>query len=309
MKILVTGGAGFIGSHVVDALLQKNSEVIIVDNLSTGKKENINSSAKFIEADITEFGRMDEIFVTEKPEVIFHLAAQIDVRKSVADPMGDAKTNILASLNLIRLSHQYAVKKFIFASTGGAIYGDTDERPTPEKSPEWPLSPYGIAKLTVDKYLFYHQAVYGLPYTSLRYGNVYGPRQNPHGEAGVVAIFLNKMLKGEQPVINGTGNQVRDYVYVADVVRANMAALDNFSALGVYNVGTSVETSVVDLFAEINRSFDGQFKEEHGPAKPGEQLTSCLDFTRIQAELGWAPQMGIKEGLQATYEWFKNNNQ
>ena len=203
MKILVTGGAGFIGSHIVDILIDKGHNVIILDNLSSGRKENINSDAKLFEADITDFDKVERIFREEKPEIVYHLAAQIDVRKSVENPVFDAKINILSSVNLIKLSSENKVKKFIFSSTGGAIYGDTEERPTKEDHPEWPLSPYGIAKLTVDKFLNYYHQVFGLKYVSLRYGNVYGPRQNPHGEAGVVAIFLNKMLKGEQPIING----------------------------------------------------------------------------------------------------------
>lgn len=309
MKIIVTGGAGFIGSHIVDALLAEKHEVMIIDNLSTGRMENINAAAKFVEADITDFDKMDQLFVSEKPEVVYHLAAQIDVRKSVSEPITDAKTNILASLNLIRLSHSGQVKKFIFSSTGGAIYGDTDNRPTPEENPEWPLSPYGIAKLTVDKYLYYFREAFGLQFISLRYGNVYGPRQNPHGEAGVVAIFMNKMLKGEQPVINGDGKQVRDYVFVSDVVSANMTALDNFSKSGIFNVGTGIETSVTDLFKEINGNFDHKFKEEHGPAKPGEQMTSCLDYGHIHSDLGWTPKIEFREGIRKTYEWFKINNQ
>ncbi|OGI27376.1 MAG: UDP-glucose 4-epimerase [Candidatus Moranbacteria bacterium RIFOXYB1_FULL_43_19] len=307
MKILVTGGAGFIGSHLVDALIEKNHRVFVIDNLSTGFKKNINPKAKFFRVDLTNHKKIEVIIKKEKPEVIFHLAAQIDVRKSMADPVFDTRSNILASVNLINLAREYRVKKFIFSSTGGAIYGDTKNRPTGEKEPEWPLSPYGIAKLTVDKFLFYYREVHGLNFVSLRYSNVYGPRQNPHGEAGVVAIFLNKMLKGDQPVINGNGKQTRDYVYVGDVVSANLLALKNFTRSGIYNVGTGKETDVNQLFWEINCHFGKKFKEVHGPAKMGEQKTSCLDFAKIKKEFGWKPKVDFKTGIGKTFEWFSKN--
>ena len=307
MKILVTGGAGFIGSHLVDALIEKNHRVFVIDNLSTGFKKNINPKAKFFRVDLTNHKKIEVIIKKEKPEVIFHLAAQIDVRKSMADPVFDTRSNILASVNLINLAREYRVKKFIFSSTGGAIYGDTKNRPTGEKEPEWPLSPYGIAKLTVDKFLFYYREVHGLNFVSLRYSNVYGQRQNPHGEAGVVAIFLNKMLKGDQPVINGNGKQTRDYVYVGDVVSANLLALKNFTRSGIYNVGTGKETDVNQLFWEINCHFGKKFKEVHGPAKMGEQKTSCLDFAKIKKEFGWKPKVDFKTGIGKTFEWFSKN--
>ena len=307
MKILITGGAGFIGSQAADALIANGNEVIILDNLSTGFEYNINPDAKFIKADITDFKNIERIFEEEKPEIVYHFAAQIDVRKSVSDPMFDAETNIMGTLNLIKLSAAFKIKKFIFSSTGGAIYGDTDLRPTPENHPEWPLSPYGIAKLAADKFLNYYSEIFGLKYISLRYGNVYGPRQNPHGEAGVVAIFLNKMLNGAQPVINGDGGQTRDYVYVADVVKANILALEKTDKTGIYNVGTSVEISVNDLFKEINKNFDNKYKEVHGPAKIGEQKTSCLSYEKIEKELGFKPEMAFSEGIKKTYEWFLLN--
>jgi UDP-glucose 4-epimerase len=306
MKILVTGGAGFIGSHVTDALVKKNHKVFVVDNLSTGFRKNVNPKAKFQKIDLTDHKKVETILKKERPEVIFHLAAQIDVRKSVADPVFDADSNILASINLINLASQYKVKKIIFSSTGGAIYGDTDKRPTDEKEPEWPLSPYGIAKLSVDKFLYYYREIHGLNSVSLRYGNVYGPRQNPHGEAGVVAIFLNKMLKNEQPVINGDGKQTRDYVFVEDVARANLLALQNFKKSGIYNVGAGKETDVNQLFREINRHFGKKFKEVHGPAKQGEQKTSCLNFSKIKREFDWKPQTNFADGIKKTFEWFKS---
>ena len=308
MKILLTGGAGFIGSHVTDELIAKGNDVVIIDNLSTGFEYNINPKAKFVKTDITDFKKIENIFAEESPEIIYHFAAQIDVRKSVSDPLFDAETNIMGTLNLIKLSSDFKIKKFIFSSTGGAIYGDTDVRPTPENHPEWPLSPYGIAKLATDKFLNYYNEIFGLKYISLRYGNVYGPRQNPHGEAGVVAIFLNKMLKGEQPIINGDGDQTRDYVYVEDVVKANILALENIDKVGIYNVGTSVEISVNDLFKEINKNFDNKYEEVHGPAKLGEQKTSCLSFEKIKKDMNFIPKTDFSEGIKETYKWFLLNN-
>ncbi len=308
MKILLTGGAGFIGSHVTDELIAKGNDVVIIDNLSTGFEYNINPKAKFVKTDITDFKKIENIFVEESPEIIYHFAAQIDVRKSVSDPLFDAETNIMGTLNLIKLSSDFKIKKFIFSSTGGAIYGDTDVRPTPENHPEWPLSPYGIAKLATDKFLNYYNEIFGLKYVSLRYGNVYGPRQNPPGEAGVVAIFLNKMLKGEQPIINGDGDQTRDYVYVEDVVKANILALENIDKVGIYNVGTSIEISVNDLFKEINKNFDNKYKEVHGPAKLGEQKTSCLNYEKIKKDMNFIPKTDFSEGIKETYKWFLLNN-
>ncbi|MDA8402184.1 MAG: NAD-dependent epimerase/dehydratase family protein [Deltaproteobacteria bacterium] len=308
MKILLTGGAGFIGSHVTDELIAKGNDVVIIDNLSTGFEYNINPKAKFVKTDITDFKKIENIFAEESPEIIYHFAAQIDVRKSVSDPLFDAETNIMGTLNLIKLSSDFKIKKFIFSSTGGAIYGDTDVRPTPENHPEWPLSPYGIAKLATDKFLNYYNEIFGLKYVSLRYGNVYGPRQNPHGEAGVVAIFLNKMLKGEQPIINGDGDQTRDYVYVEDVVKANILALENIDKVGIYNVGTSIEISVNDLFKEINKNFDNKYKEVHGPAKLGEQKTSCLNYEKIKKDMNFIPKTDFSEGIKETYKWFLLNN-
>lgn len=308
MKILLTGGAGFIGSHVADELIAKGNRIVIIDNLSTGFEYNINPESKFIKADITDFKKIEEIFAEELPEIVYHFAAQIDVRKSVSDPLFDARTNIMGTLNLIKISNDIKVKKFIFSSTGGAIYGDTDVRPTPENHPEWPLSPYGIAKLATDKFLNYYGEVFGLKYVSLRYGNVYGPRQNPHGEAGVVAIFLNKMLNGGQPVINGDGNQTRDYIYVKDVVKANILSLENMDKIGIYNVGTSIELSVNDLFKEINKNFDNKYKEVHGPAKLGEQKTSCLNYEKIKKDMNFIPETDFGEGIKETYKWFLLNN-
>ena len=303
MKILVTGGAGFIGSNLADALIEQGHQVCIVDNLSTGVKEHINSKAKFYELDISD-AKLAEVFVAEKPEAVFHLAAQIDVRKSVADPVGDAQVNILGSLNLLENCKNFGVKKFIFSSTGGAIYGEAAIIPTPESYAEKPISPYGIAKLAIEKYLHYYQVVFGLPYVVLRYGNVYGPRQNSHGEAGVVAIFCDKLLAGQQPIINGEGKQTRDYVYVGDVVAANLAALQS-EQVDIYNVGTGQETDVNKIAAEIKKNLGSDIEFTHGPAKPGEQQRSCLDYSKISQALGWRPQVALAAGLAATTAWFK----
>jgi UDP-glucose 4-epimerase len=306
MKCLVTGGAGFVGSHLVDELIKRKHKVVVIDNLSTGKKENINPRAKFYKADITNFSKISQLIKKERPEVIFHYAAQINLRTSVENPIADAQTNILASFNLIKAASDNQVKKFLFASTGGAIYGDTKNRPTSETENEWPLSPYGIAKLAVDKFLYYYQQIHGLNFTSLRYANIYGPRQNPHGEAGVVAIFINKMLSNMQPVINGNGKQTRDYVYVGDVVAANLLALKNFDKSDIYNVGTGREIDVNCLFKEINKQFGNKFREKHGPAKIGEQKTSCLSYKKIKKDFGWKPEIKFEDGIKKTVEiWNK----
>lgn len=307
MKILVVGGAGFIGSNLTDALVKNRHQVVVLDNLSSGERKNINPKANFYKADLRNFKKVESILRKEKPAAIFHLAAQIDVRKSVEDPIFDAEINILSSLNLINLAHKYKTKKFIFSSSGGAIYGDTDDRPTREDHPEQPLSPYGIGKLTIDKYLNYFYRVHGFKYASLRYANVYGPRQNYKGEAGVVAIFINKMLAGEQPVINGDGKQTRDYVFVEDIVRANLMALRNLNKVGVYNIGTGVETNVNELFQNINQHFGNGFKEKHGPTKLGEQKTSSLNARKIKLEFGWKPTVKLKAGIKTTVNWFRNN--
>lgn len=301
-KILVTGGAGFIGSHLVDGLVDKENQVSIIDNLSTGKIENINPKTTFHNADICD-AAVDGIFQKEKPEIVFHLAAQIDVRKSVADPLADAQTNILGSLNIIETARRHNVKKIIFTSTGGAIYGDADVVPTPETYRELPLSPYGIAKLSIEKYLYYYGAVFGLRYAVLRLANVYGPRQNSKGEAGVVAIFCDKMLAGQQPVINGAGRQTRDFVYVDDVVAAETAAL-RVKKNGTYNIGTGKETNINGIFKQLNRLLGSNFKMAHAPAKPGEQKRSCLDIAKAKKELGWQPEHGVEDGLKKTAEWF-----
>lgn len=303
MKILITGGAGFIASNIADLYLELGHEVVIVDNLVTGQKENIPAAAKFYEMDIGD-ERIKNIFEMERPDMVSHHAAQMDVRKSVAEPVYDATVNILGSLNLLQNSVRYKVKKFIFASTGGAVYGEQDYFPADENHPTRPVSPYGITKLAVEKYLYYYHLSYRLTYTIFRYGNVYGPRQNPHGEAGVVAIFAQKMLRKEQPVINGEGTQTRDYVYVGDLVKANELAL-NFGDNKIYNIGTGIETNVNQLFTKLAHFMDYPVKEVHGPGQPGEQLRSVIDHSLIKKELGWEPSVDLDTGLQQTVAFFK----
>ncbi len=304
MNILVTGGAGFIGSHVVDAYIELGHNVVVVDNLSTGSIENLNPNAKFYQLDIRD-DKVEGIFKLEKIDVVNHHAAQMDVRKSVEDPIYDADVNIIGSLKLLQFSIKYGVKKFIFASTGGAIYGEQDYFPADEEHPTRPLSPYGVAKLTVEKYLYFYKEVHGLNYVALRYANIYGPRQNPHGEAGVVAIFTSKMLKGEQPIINGDGFQTRDYTYVGDVVRANVLAL-NYDKSDIFNIGTGLETDVNTLFHKLKSLTGANCEEFHGPAKPGEQRRSVISYDKIYKTLGWKPEVSLDEGLRLTVEFFKN---
>ncbi len=307
MKILVTGGAGFIGSHIVDLLVENNHSIIIIDNLSSGKRENINNKAKFYQEDLRNYDKIKDIFKVEKPEIIYHLAAQIDVRKSVDDPLEDAKTNILATLNLLELSIKYKIKHFIFSSTGGAIYGDTENIPTTEEEKELPVSPYGCAKLTVEKYLNYYNKVHNLKYTCLRYSNVYGPRQNSHGEAGVIAIFINNMLNNKTPKIFG-GSQTRDFIFVKDVARANLLALSDEKS-DTYNVGTSLNLSINELFNKINFFFSNSFQPIIEPMKKGEQMNSCISYEKINKHLNWNPSINLNEGLKLTFEWFTEKNQ
>jgi len=303
MNILVTGGAGFIGSHITDALITAGHSVDVVDNLTTGRKENVNPKAGFIKADIRDRA-LGEFFERTRPEVVVHQAAQVSVRNSVDDPVYDADVNVLGSLNLLQNCVKYEVRKVIFASSGGAVYGEQESFPAPETHPVAPLCPYGAAKRSVELYLNYYRAEFGLDYVALRYSNVYGPRQDPHGEAGVVAIFSEKMLAGGDPVINGDGGQTRDFVYVADVVDANLRAMEG-GYCGCLNVGTGVETSVNELF-DIMREKTGYTGERvHGPAKPGEQRRSVIDCSLIGSELGWKPKVSFADGLGMTVEYFR----
>jgi UDP-glucose 4-epimerase len=303
LNILVTGGAGFIASHIVDAFIENGHGVTIIDNLTTGREENINPKAKFYKADIRD--DLTEIFKEGKFDVVNHHAAQIDVRRSVNDPIYDAGVNIIGTLNLLQNCIKFGVKKFMFASTGGAVYGEQDYFPADENHKQQPLSPYGISKLTVEKYLYFYKEVHNLRYTILRYANIYGPRQNPLGEAGVVCIFLDKILAGEQPIINGSGEQTRDYVYVKDVVRTNLLTLDEEES-EIYNVGTGIETSVNELFKLINQNFNNTIKEVHGPAKPGEQMRSVITSEKLFKKFGWKPSTKLEDGLKETIDYYKS---
>ncbi|MBC8183083.1 NAD-dependent epimerase/dehydratase family protein [candidate division KSB1 bacterium] len=303
MKILVTGGAGFIASHVTDAYINQGHEVVVIDNLSTGIRDNINAQASFVEMDIQD-SQIFDLFEKEKFDVVNHHAAQMDIRLSVKDPTFDARNNILGTINLAEAAVRNDVKKFIFISSGGAIYGEQDYFPADEIHPTRPLSPYGIAKLTGEKYLYYYNKTYDLNFVSLRYANVYGPRQNPHGEAGVIAIFASKLFNNETPVINGEGKQTRDYVYVADVVQANVKAL-NYNQSDYFNIGTGIETDVNELFYHVNHLTDSHVEEKHGPAKPGEQQRSVLNNKKAKELLNWQPTVQLEDGLKKTVDFFK----
>ena len=302
MNILVTGGAGFIGSSIVDEYIRLGHSVIIIDNMSTGKKEFINPKAVFYKMDIRE-DAIKKVFESHKIDVINHHAGQIDLRKSVEDPKFDLDINVIGSVNLLQNAVKYKIPKVIFASTGGAIYGEHDYFPADEKHPVRPYAPYGINKLTVEKYLFYFNHVFGLKYTIFRYANIYGPRQNSRGECGVIAIFTDKILQNVQPVINGDGEQTRDYVYISDVVNANVLALKDTTS-SIYNISTSVETTVNYIFNKLNEYSGTSFTEKHGPEKKGEQRRSVLSYKKINEKLSWKPDVLIDKGLKSTVEYF-----
>jgi UDP-glucose 4-epimerase len=307
MKVLITGGAGFIGSNIADKLIELGHSVALIDNLATGKKENINKRCIFYEYDIREKNLIG-IFKKEMPDIVIHNAAQLSVRLSVEDPLYDSSVNVLGGLNVFNCSSQCKVKKVIFASSGGTVYGEQEKFPADESHSTDPISPYGVAKLASEKYLNYFNNAYGLKYMALRYANIYGPRQDPLGEAGVVAIFARKLLRGEAPVINGDGNQTRDYVFVGDVVTANIKAIE-CDFVGCVNIGTQIETNVNELFG-ILKSASGKsnLNEMHGPAKPGEQYRSVLANSLAKKVLGWEPAVSITNGLEITYKWFKDNS-
>jgi UDP-glucose 4-epimerase len=304
MKILVTGGAGFIASHVTDEYIKQGHDVVVIDNLSTGIRENVNPQAQFVEMDIQDT-QIFKLFEKEKFDVVNHHAAQMDIRLSVKDPTFDARNNILGTINLAEASVRNDIKKFIFISSGGAIYGEQDYFPADEIHPTRPLSPYGIAKLAGEKYLYYYNKTYNLNFVSLRYANIFGPRQNPHGEAGVIAIFTSKLFSNETPIINGEGKQTRDYVYVADVVEANVKAL-NYNQTDYFNIGTGIETDVNELFYLLNNLTGRNFEEKHRSAKPGEQQRSVLNNRKAKEHLNWQPTVRLEEGLQKTVDFFKN---
>ncbi len=304
MRLLVTGGAGFIGSHTVDALVARSHDVAVLDGLSSGKREQVNARARFHLADLRDARRVAEVIEQERPEVIYHLAAQMDVRRSVADPAFDAGVNLVGMLNLMEAARTRGLKRVIFASSGGAIYGEQDNFPCDESHPCRPVSPYGVAKLASEQYLFFYQHEYGIGYTAMRYGNVYGPRQDPHGEAGVVAIFCGRLLRDEPCTIYGDGRQTRDYVYVGDVAGANVAALEHEGG-GAFNVGTGHETDVNQLYAELAGLAGISNAPAYGAARPGEQRRSVISPARAGRELGWQPKVTLREGLAATFEYFK----
>lgn len=300
---LVTGGAGFIGSHIVDALIKRRVRVYVIDDLSTGSKSNVNPNARFIQMSIIS-PRMPSVLRKIKPDVIFHLAAQADLRCSVQDPPNDARTNVLGTLSLAHIAGKIGVKKFIFTSTGGALYSDEVRPPYSEATPPCPISPYGIAKRSAEMYLEYERKMHGLKTVVLRLSNAYGPRQALRGEAGVISIFARKMPAGEQVVINGDGKNTRDYVYVSDVVDAHMLAMSK-PVTGVYHIGTGRETDVNNLFRKMNKMIGGKMKEVHGSSCQGEVRRSALDSRRARRELGWSPKVKLEDGLVKTIAWFQ----
>ena len=304
MKIMVTGGAGFIGSHVVDTFLANGYKVVVVDDLSTGRLSNLNPAATFYQVDIRS-PEMEEIFVEEEPDFIDHHAAQMDVRRSVDDPLFDAEVNVLGSIKLIELARKHQVKRFIYISTGGAVYGEPEYLPCDEAHPVNPICPYGASKHTVEHYLYMYQELYDLDYVVLRYPNVYGPRQDPHGEAGVVAIFTGQMLKGEQVVINGDGKQERDFVYVEDCARANLLALTAENPNTIFNLGYGYGTSINDIYSNLKEATDYKMSAINGPEKAGETQRIYLEASKARQEMDWMPTVGLEEGLGKTVEYFR----
>ena len=303
VKILVTGGAGFIGSHVCDEFLRNGHEVLALDDLSSGKRENLDPRVRLSVLDIRS-SEAAALIEREKPDVLAHLAAQMDVRRSVDDPRFDADCNVLGMLNLLEASRKAGVKKVLFSSTGGAIYGEQDSFPADERHPTRPISPYGVSKASGELYLGYYRAQYGLPYVALRYANVYGPRQNPHGEAGVVAIFSERLVSGRPCTINGEGTQTRDFVFGPEVARANYLAFES-DYVGAVNIGTGVETDINALYGHLARAAGVSTQATHAPGKPGEQQRSCIDPSLAARVLGWKPERSVAEGLALTVEWFR----
>ena len=300
--LIVTGGAGFIGSHLTEGALEAGHRVLVIDDLSSGRRENLPSEAELHVLDVRS-PEARQLVAESGAEILVHQAAQMDVRRSVADPVFDAEVNVVGTLNLLEGARQGSLRQVLFASTGGAIYGEQDVHPAGEDHALRPVSPYGVAKLAVERYLYYYHAEHGLDAVCLRYANVYGERQSPHGEAGVVAIFLDRLLAGQAPTINGDGRQTRDYVHVSDVVRANLAALGR-SGFQVYNVGTGIETDVVELYGHLARAIDSPLEAGHGPGKPGEQRRSSVDPSRGREKLDLPEALPLAEGLTRTAKWF-----
>ena len=305
MRTVVTGGAGFIGSNLVDALLDRGDEVTVIDDVSTGRRENLEPAlgrgVRFVEADIRDAEAMTALIGEVRPEVVFHLAAQIDVRHSVADPGRDARINVEGTINLLSAAQEAGVRRFVNTSSGGAIYGEGQVIPAPEDHPVVPEAPYGLSKYCAERYCEIFRRMHGTSTVSLRYGNVYGPRQDPLGEAGVIAIFCGKLLDGARPTVFGDGLQTRDYVYVRDVVEANLAAAES-DASGPFNIGTGIESTVLDLVEALAVFAHGPFEAEFAPERKGEVRHIALDCTRAHEELGWEPRVGLDEGLRVTLE-------
>jgi UDP-glucose 4-epimerase len=307
VRILVTGGAGFIASHVSDRLLALGHEVSIVDNLSTGKRDNLPPAAKFHEIDIRD-ANLSAVFKADRPEVVIHHAAHADVTRSVRDPQYDASVNVLGSLNLLECCRAQGVRKFIYASTGGALYGEPKYIPADEAHPIDPLSPYGVSKHTVEHYLFAYRVNHGLEYTVLRYPNVYGPRQDPHGEAGVVAIFSLQLLTGKQPVIFGDGTKTRDYLNVADVVEANVLAL-NSPLSGTYNLGRGLEVSDLEVFEAVRDAVGSKTEPAYSPVRPGEVEHIALDAAKAERELGWTWKIALRDGIATAVDHYRTTTE
>lgn len=305
MNILVTGGAGFIGSHIVDAYIEQNHRVVVLDNLSTGKKENLNPRATFYQMDLLD-PDLRKIFQKENIEVINHHAAQSSVNRSITDPVADANSNIIGTLQLLQNAVSFDISRVIFSSTGGAIYGDQASVPACEDSPCKPLSPYAISKLCVENYLGFYQNNYDLDAVVLRYSNVFGPRQDPFGESGVIAIFCNQLARHQSPVIFGDGEQTRDFISVADVVRANILAL-NSDCSGIFNIGTGKEISINDLTKRLIRVSGQKMEIKYEPARKGEQRRSAVNYQKFHEKYGWEPTRSLEEGLLDTWKYFTNN--
>ncbi|NLT74866.1 MAG: SDR family NAD(P)-dependent oxidoreductase [Chloroflexi bacterium] len=305
MKVLVTGGAGFIGSHIVDALLENGHDVVVVDDLSTGKRANVNTRARLYQVDIRDEQALDAVLAQEKPEAISHQAAKANVRESMVRPQLYAEVNILGSLNLLELARRHGVRKVIYASTGGAVYGEPEYLPADEQHPINPLDPYGASKHQVEHYLYIYRKHFGIDYTVLRYPNVYGPRQDPDGEAGVIAIWTALMLKGQPTVVHGSGEQQRDFVYVGDIARANVLALERGGG-EIINLGSAIGTSINEVFDLLQETTGYGLKREHGPAKQGEVFRSYITREKAESILGWRPTVSLAEGLEQTVAYFRS---
>ena len=305
-KCLVTGGAGFIGSNLVDKLIDLGFDVSIIDNLSSGREDYINPQARFYNLDIRST-KVKEIFEKEKFHFVFHLAAQIDVRFSIKNPDIDNHINVTGGLNILKNCNDNKVRKIIFSSTGGAIYGENSPIPTSETAQPYPISPYGINKLCFEKYLNYYHKVFGQNYTTLRFANIYGPRQYTGGECGVVSIFIDKAINDQPYTINGNGSKTRDFVYVGDVVNAFVKAMD-LEYNGEINIGLGREVSISDVVYSLDKALGKKTKRKYGPAIPGEQERSCLDASLAGNILGWSPKVNLEEGIKRTIKWAKNNS-